>query len=118
VRRPEVLVIEDDEEFECLIREILGVYFIPVVDVVGWVSVLRASIDNKFYRDIPPKVITVDNDIVGGSVETSGIIPRIRKQYPDIKLIGLSCCPLKGMDVDLTKDRLAELPSTILRLGV
>lgn len=115
IRGPEVLVVEDDECCSKMIELVLRPHNIPVSEVITWLSVFRAYLDSCFYGNIP-KVITLDNDINGGSVKDAGLIGRLRKEFPQIKLIGLSCCPLVGVDVDLRKERIASLPITIKKL--
>gem|GEM_PF-3191299 len=112
---PDIIAVEDDTDFGKIIEINLNCFGMRLRERISWMSVLRSNIDNRF-GGVVPKVITLDNDIHGGSVENAGIISRLKKEFPNIKLVGLSCCPLKGVDVDLTKMNVRELPKTIKQL--
>jgi hypothetical protein len=107
-----VAVVEDDEETLRLIRLLLAAERdIRLAMELSWVSVAMNTIGDLQKEGIA--VVTLDRDIFGGDIVKRGFIKQTRKEAPNVKIIGLSCCSLEDTDRDLGKCRLAHLPQTI-----
>ena len=111
-----VVIVEDDRDYCALLRAMLKYGGHRVVEELTWVATAMNAV-NEFGKQ-RVNVITLDQDLFGGDVVRAGFIKAVRKQVPDVKIIGMSGCEIMGgeVDTDLTKTGLCILNSTIARL--
>jgi len=108
-----IAVAEDDDDFMFFVNHYLGKRGLKVEERYSWMAELTSAVDSGDLDKFD--VITLDNDLFGGSVSRENLVQRIKRKYPGIYTIGLSCCPLRDVHLDLGKDKVCQLPEMILR---
>lgn len=116
IGKGKVYIVEDDGSFAALIKTILASHNNQVVGEAFWAFAAIAEIDN--FEQLGVNIITLDRDLQNADMATNEFVNKVRKNCPNIKIIGMSCCTMpRGLvNVDLTKNRVTLLNDVIDKL--
>ena len=113
IGKGKVYIVEDDESFAALIKTILASHNNQVVGEAFWAFAAIAEIDN--FEQLGVNIITLDRDLRNADMATNEFVSKVRTDYPNIKIVGMSCCAMpKGLvNVDLGKGNVTLLNNVI-----
>ena len=108
-----VFIVEDNEEFVFGLKMLLTCWGHTPVGEVYWAATAMNCIQTLMEKRV--QILTLDRDLFGGDVIARGFVNLVRRECPNVVIVGLAGLPIEGVHYNLGRENVCQLDEVIRR---